>query len=660
MANEPEDDYGLVPTADREFFRQVTTGFQDDSGSYPTLEKRESSDVNLGSNQRTIKNKNNRIGRKTLTDSAYAAKNIIPSNAPVKPEYPYNQVTQTAGGHIIEYDDTPGAERIHIQHKNGSSISILSNGDTEIISENNSYSVTAKDHNLVVRGQCNIIVESDANIRVKGDTNLETNGDVNQTVHGNYNLEVNGNHNVTVHGNLDEKVTGNRFEQTRGNTTIYSLSNLNHTITGNDTVNIGGNYNFTGQGTYSTRTFGEVQMSFFGGLITVDGNDADGNAGSGKIVSNEFFGADAHLDTLKTSGDVDFGGTVIGASTADFGGQVTASSMHASTFEGTAKKAEYADTAGAAPDGAASPTTPSPDSAASADARTAEPISALTVVDVQGNSSPLIINLDRSTVNGGFGTRKLSTSEVTSRCRNTTLFKNGTWLVDQIGLGSVKSSISSSSPPNSKRTGVLTTLSAGRRRLNNTKLVANFEKVIGSTNNTIIPTHMKITKTPDPSKRLSPNFYVSHLLGGDSEAAQLVSQLGLTETQIAVNMQILAYTILEKIRYEFDDIFTISEGLYNLYTNEKIDSSSFAYARAQGLAIGLQFPQEKNGTYFDVAQWCQNNLIFDKLALSYIDYDPEEINEPTLLISVKSGENAKKVFTEFNHVQTSSSLEDYS
>ena len=50
-----------------------------------------------------------------------------------------------------------------------------------------------------------------------------------------------------------------------------------------------------------------------------------------------------------------------------------------------------------------------------------------------GTSSPLIIALDRSTVNGEFGTRKLSTSEVTSRCRNTTLFKNGTWLVDQIG-----------------------------------------------------------------------------------------------------------------------------------------------------------------------------------------------------------------------------------
>jgi len=54
-----------------------------------------------------------------------------------------------------------------------------------------------------------------------------------------------------------------------------------------------------------------------------------------------------------------------------------------------------------------------------------------------------------------------------------------------------------------------------------------------------------------------------------------------------------------------------------------------------------------------------NNLIFEKVGLSYIDYDPDEVNEPTLLISVRTGSNSKTTFTEFNHVKQSDKLEEY-
>jgi len=651
--------------------KNSTGGFQDPSGSFPRIQTRDNlSDVNLGSTEKRVTNKNNRVGRKTLTDSAYSAKTILPSSGSVKPEYPYNNATQTPGGHVIEYDDTPGFERVCIRHKNGSSITMFANGDTEMNSEGSSYLITAKDHNVIVRGICNIIVESDANIRVKGNTNIETNGDLNQTVHGDYNLEINGNHTTRVHGYLDEKVTGYRLEETRGNSEYRHLNNHLQRVVGNQTIELGGNYSFSGEGTYSARTYGAIQASFHGGLFTLNGlnqtvvdeetgETIEATAGVGNFVSNQIFGTDAHFDTIKTSGDVDFGGTVVGGSTADFNGQLTASTVHASTFEGTAKKAEYADTAGQAPSGTASPTSPSPDSANTVDNRSNDPTSSLSVTDVTGTSASLIIALDRSTVNGQFGTRKLSTSEVTSRCRNSTLFKNGTWLVDQIGLGSVKDSIQSSPLQTAKRSAILSTLSSGKKSLVNTKDTSNFIRDVGNINNIIVPNHIKITETPDPSKRLSPSFYVSHMLGSDSESSQLVSQLGLSEIQIACNMQVLAYSIFEKIRAEFNDIFTISEGLYVKYANEKYDQNSFAYDRMIGLGCGLQFPESDNKIYFDVAQWCLNNLVFEKLGLSYIDYDPENINEPTLLISVRTGSNNKTTFTEFNHIKQSDKLEEY-
>ena len=45
-----------------------------------------------------------------------------------KAKYPYNSTMTTRSGHIVEFDDTPGSERVHIFHKSGSYIEILPDG----------------------------------------------------------------------------------------------------------------------------------------------------------------------------------------------------------------------------------------------------------------------------------------------------------------------------------------------------------------------------------------------------------------------------------------------------------------------------------------------------------------------------------------------------
>ena len=45
-----------------------------------------------------------------------------------KARYPYNSTMTTRSGHIVEFDDTPGSERVHIFHKSGSYIEILPDG----------------------------------------------------------------------------------------------------------------------------------------------------------------------------------------------------------------------------------------------------------------------------------------------------------------------------------------------------------------------------------------------------------------------------------------------------------------------------------------------------------------------------------------------------
>lgn len=46
--------------------------------------------------------------------------------------YPQNYVTKTYGGHLVEYDNTPGEERINIQHTTGTTFNIDKDGTTTV------------------------------------------------------------------------------------------------------------------------------------------------------------------------------------------------------------------------------------------------------------------------------------------------------------------------------------------------------------------------------------------------------------------------------------------------------------------------------------------------------------------------------------------------
>ena len=53
---------------------------------------------------------------------------VIEPASKYKARYPYNSTTTTRSGHLLEFDDTPGSERIQIFHKSGSYIEILPDG----------------------------------------------------------------------------------------------------------------------------------------------------------------------------------------------------------------------------------------------------------------------------------------------------------------------------------------------------------------------------------------------------------------------------------------------------------------------------------------------------------------------------------------------------
>jgi len=91
--------------------------------------------------------------------------------------YPFNKVLRTEKGHVVEIDDTPGKERIHIFHNSGTY--------TEINSEGRKVEKTTGDHFEIVLGN--------QTIHILGNVNMKVDGNVDVKVDGTYTVESSGN-----------------------------------------------------------------------------------------------------------------------------------------------------------------------------------------------------------------------------------------------------------------------------------------------------------------------------------------------------------------------------------------------------------------------------------------------------------------------------------
>ena len=89
-------------------------------------------------------------------------------------KYPYNKTITTTGGHVLELDDTPKAERIHVYHKSGSYIEIFPDGTIITKSMKDSVSVTVDNHAISVEKGDIQILSNEGKIQIisSGDIDL--------------------------------------------------------------------------------------------------------------------------------------------------------------------------------------------------------------------------------------------------------------------------------------------------------------------------------------------------------------------------------------------------------------------------------------------------------------------------------------------------------
>lgn len=113
-------------------------------------------DVNKYARQSTV--------QKTLdTNSQWSEK-----ASGASPTYPNNKVIETTSGHVIEIDDTPGKERIHVMHKSGTFYEFHSDGTLVSHVKGDEYKIVQKGYFVHIVGNANMVVDGNVTETISG------------------------------------------------------------------------------------------------------------------------------------------------------------------------------------------------------------------------------------------------------------------------------------------------------------------------------------------------------------------------------------------------------------------------------------------------------------------------------------------------------------
>ena len=96
----------------------------------------------------------------------------------VEPVYPFNHVHETESGHVLELDDTPDKERIHLYHRKGTRVEVDKDGNYIEKVVKDKYSVILGDDTVTISGKVTVNITGDVDISVGGKTNITSVDDI--------------------------------------------------------------------------------------------------------------------------------------------------------------------------------------------------------------------------------------------------------------------------------------------------------------------------------------------------------------------------------------------------------------------------------------------------------------------------------------------------
>ena len=421
--------------------REPTDGRNDPSGRYPKAEYVGVSSVNnIATGART---KNVYLG------GSAPGIDLDLSDEPAS-NYTQNQVKETATGHIIEYDDTYGRERIMLRHRTGSGVEMRADGSAIFSCTKNSIKVVAADDKIVVEGDGEVVYNGNLKMRVQGDFDLE--------VVGNYSVKVGGDEDKFVKGSSEEIIVENYEKRIIGNSANLVVKTSTETVLGNKNHIVKGDFDNTIEGKLLMNVKNDLLLTSQDGVI-VSSPDVNVVASSLSVMGDSgtigganmvYYGHTAHIPRVNATSVHASQGVIatVGMTAPVFNGDLSGNAS-------TSGKTDVANSLGSGAGSTTAPVTITP----AADSDTSQPTTA-TITDLLNNSDlgvrvvevdtfdDLKNAADRTADYGGISKFDLTTQAARSRLRDPNNLNNETFLGTLMSDGTIAKTYANSTPPN--------------------------------------------------------------------------------------------------------------------------------------------------------------------------------------------------------------------
>lgn len=544
----------------------VKQGFMDPSATYPTKEyagQPETNKLARGEVTGTVVQKKNNdrvVGAKLPYNDSFSEP-LSPFNG----VYPYNKVTQTESGHIIEVDDTPGNERLHVYHRSGTYIEIDSNGSVvkrtrgssyEIVDCNGKIAILGK-ADISINGACNIFVGNDANMEVMGDVNLTCHNDITALAGGKMHLsakeEINiHSTNINIEADNALNILSDGIAKVTSGKDMHLKSNTNAFIATDQAFHLKANTNSFFYSLQTTHMAGKTGFKVFSeqnldvkassGLNMQSGSTTNVKSGSGLNLQS------GSATNIKAGGRFNADGSQIFLNSGASG------------------------SAGSA------------DQATPANAATPAKVSNIGLLDGRRYSDPVSIT---------------DPEPIRYDARYTEASEGAELTASQL---------------NEQKDRLVLTGIASKDELEDPNPVVIKEESPSSTQSKILMPDQKllsVTELPGNYK-LSPNFTLDNMwktVAVSPGKHVPRAQAGLTYGQIVYNLQALALNVLEPVRALYPKMIVTSA-----FRHEQDNSTS---AHPAGLACDLQFPGASREEYYEIAVKLAKILSYDQVLLEY-------------------------------------------
>lgn len=106
--------------------------------------------------------------------------------------YPHNHVIETESGHVIEMDDTPHRERLHVYHRTGTFVEIDQNGTWHQHVQGDHYGIFVRNNHVYIKGDYDVTVDGVTRVLARDAMEMEVWGKTTINVKNDANINVAG------------------------------------------------------------------------------------------------------------------------------------------------------------------------------------------------------------------------------------------------------------------------------------------------------------------------------------------------------------------------------------------------------------------------------------------------------------------------------------